>query len=343
MYFEYKKPMNALIFDNSFLYKGLRVTINNVLISNISTTTDSNVANVNVIDATGLTLLLDFINTYIYLDINLKNSINLFRVLTRNGIITSLDIRNIVTSNRNFYSRFKQIAKESLVNSPELVQRFVENRVAEGIDYIKIVVNILGPSQEIVNILVSKARKRGKLNTAHATRNETFVMVQKAKVDIIIYIPLDFTLDESAVKLIKDKGRVCVLTLVMAEKLSSSGFIPGMNYKTTKDSVVLLYGIGVLILAGTDSNRSQMAAGNHGESFHHELELLKNAGLSYEKALRAGTSLPAKWFLLQDRGVIEVGKRADLILVEGNSLDDISATKKIRKVWIAGKELPSAE
>jgi hypothetical protein len=51
----------------------------------------------------------------------------------------------------------------------------------------------------------------------------------------------------------------------------------------------------------------------HGEALYHELELLICAGLSTVDALRVVTSLPVKCFNLNDRSVIEVRKRADLV------------------------------
>jgi adenine deaminase len=51
----------------------------------------------------------------------------------------------------------------------------------------------------------------------------------------------------------------------------------------------------------------------HGEALHHELELLIGAGLSTVDALRVVTSLPVKYFNLNDRSVIEIRKRVDLV------------------------------
>jgi imidazolonepropionase-like amidohydrolase len=65
---------------------------------------------------------------------------------------------------------------------------------------------------------------------------------------------------------------------------------------------------------------------------------LVDAGLSISAALRAATSLPAKHFGLSDRGAVEPGLRADLVLVDGDPLADISATRAIRRVWLAGVE-----
>jgi len=75
-----------------------------------------------------------------------------------------------------------------------------------------------------------------------------------------------------------------------------------------------------------------------GISLHQELELLVGAGLSSVRALQAATSLPAKYFNLQDRGVIKPGFRADLVLVRGDPIANISVTREIERVWIGGVE-----
>jgi imidazolonepropionase-like amidohydrolase len=72
------------------------------------------------------------------------------------------------------------------------------------------------------------------------------------------------------------------------------------------------------------------------------MELLVEAGLSTIQALQAATSLPAKYFGLTDRGVIAPGMRADLLLIDGDPIADIKATRKIKKVWLAGVEFTGA-
>lgn len=54
------------------------------------------------------------------------------------------------------------------------------------------------------------------------------------------------------------------------------------------------------------------------------------------EALKAATSLPAKRFKFNDRGMIRTGLRADLLLVEGNPLENIDDTLNLRGVWSEG-------
>jgi hypothetical protein len=105
-------------------------------------------------------------------------------------------------------------------------------------------------------------------------------------------------------------------------------------------SVRMLRDAGVPVLAGTDAPNPGTA---HGVSMHRELELLARAGLTPLEALRAATSVPAAMFGLDDRGRIAVGRRADLVLVAGNPLDDILATRAIEQVWKGGTRLDRRE
>jgi imidazolonepropionase-like amidohydrolase len=119
---------------------------------------------------------------------------------------------------------------------------------------------------------------------------------------------------------------------------------PGADYASATASVTALHKAGVPVLAGTDANDSPLIPGGvpHGMSLHRELELLTGAGLSPVDALRAATVTPATVFGLADRGVIGPGKRADLVLLDGDPLADIRATRSIRRIWIGGIEIEPA-
>src|SRR5690606_33101637 len=98
-------------------------------------------------------------------------------------------------------------------------------------------------------------------------------------------------------------------------------------------NVAALHAAGITVLAGTDAGNPGTA---HGASLHGELALLVRAGLTPEQALRAATSAPADAFGLTDRGRIAVGQRADLVLVDGDPLSDITATRQIVRLWKNG-------
>jgi hypothetical protein len=94
---------------------------------------------------------------------------------------------------------------------------------------------------------------------------------------------------------------------------------------------------GVPIGAGTDT---PIAFAVPGYSLHSELEFLVRAGLSPLEALQSATVRPAEYFSIQDEmGSIDVGKRADMVLLDANPLDDISNTKSIAGVVTKGRWL----
>ncbi|WP_424952625.1 amidohydrolase family protein [Deinococcus sp.] len=102
-----------------------------------------------------------------------------------------------------------------------------------------------------------------------------------------------------------------------------------------------LHQAGVDILAGTDVSYpvSHLGGMAHGASLHHELQLLVAAGLTPTEALRSATSTPARRFNLNDRGRIAPGRRADLLLVDGDPTTTISDSLSIREVWRRGVRL----
>lgn len=59
--------------------------------------------------------------------------------------------------------------------------------------------------------------------------------------------------------------------------------------------------------------------------------------MSPEEALRTATSVPARRFEFDDRGIIEEGCKADLLLVKGNPLENIDDLMNIQKVWRNGR------
>jgi len=92
-----------------------------------------------------------------------------------------------------------------------------------------------------------------------------------------------------------------------------------------------LHQAGVPVVAGTD-------VGVPGHTLHRELELYVKAGFTPLEAIQAATIVPARVMKLDSEvGSIEAGKRADLIVVDANPLDNVSNIRKLRFVVTQGR------
>jgi hypothetical protein len=115
---------------------------------------------------------------------------------------------------------------------------------------------------------------------------------------------------------------------------------PGYRYTTFVQKVAgALHRAGVPLMAGTDAMGYPLIA--PGASLHHELRLLVESGLTPYEALRAATTVPAA-FIGRDRefGRIAVGQRADLVLIDRNPIEDISALTEPAGVMTRGRWFP---
>ena len=97
---------------------------------------------------------------------------------------------------------------------------------------------------------------------------------------------------------------------------------------------------GAHFMAGTDAETFHPA----GFGLHTELGLFVSAGFSSLEALQAATLNPSIYFgKATDLGTVEVGKIADLVILEANPLDDIRNTERIAGVVTAGRYLDRQE
>ncbi len=108
-----------------------------------------------------------------------------------------------------------------------------------------------------------------------------------------------------------------------------------------KRNLKIMSDAGIPIGLGTDSGvPNNMTFGRfQGYLEHMELELMVEAGLTPMQALTAATSGSARIIRLDRVGTIAPGKAADLLVLDGNPLQNIRNTRQINSVWIAGRRL----
>jgi imidazolonepropionase-like amidohydrolase len=102
-----------------------------------------------------------------------------------------------------------------------------------------------------------------------------------------------------------------------------------------------LHDAGARIALGTDSPQSFSVPGF---SIHHEMPIMVACGFTPFEVLQSGTRAPAEYFgELAEFGTVEVGKRADLILLEANPLKDVGNISHRTGVMVRGRWLPERE
>jgi imidazolonepropionase-like amidohydrolase len=98
---------------------------------------------------------------------------------------------------------------------------------------------------------------------------------------------------------------------------------------------------GIPLVMGTDAGNPLVF---HGPSMHHELELWEQAGIPAAVALQAATANAARLLGAANRfGTIRNGMEADLLLVDGNPLEDIKTTERISLVVFKGERIRRSE
>lgn len=250
-------------------------------------------------------------------------------------------------------------------------QQFVDARVREGSDYIKLFIENLSEYREKRTLpTLSRAEVCAVISAAHADRRMAIVHAQAewaareaidCGADGLAHMVPDRTVESDFLELAKrhhifnettDDVWAGAAGLDLARQLARDPRVapylsPAQKRTllTLEDKPVpaffsnalantrLLHEAGIPLLAGTDAPNPATA---HGVSLHEELQLMVRAGLTPEEALHAATALPDTIFHLGRRGHVAVGYRADLLLVNGDPTQNISDTLSIDRIWMNG-------
>jgi imidazolonepropionase-like amidohydrolase len=248
---------------------------------------------------------------------------------------------------------------------------FVDARVAEGSDYIKIIAEDVSEypgrppmptlSRDQLCAVVAAAHADGKLTTVHVQAEAWARQAIDCGTDGLAHMFPDHPADPDIVAAAKAHQLFIETTasvwagssgMDLAPKLAADPRVApylsaqqkgSLTYAAKKpmpdffpnalENIRRFHAAGVTLLPGTDAPNPSTA---HGITLHEELQIFVMAGYTPEQALHAATALPVEVFHLGDRGRVAAGDRADLLLVDGDPTTNISDTLAIERIWKNG-------
>ncbi|MCW3992783.1 MAG: amidohydrolase family protein [Candidatus Bathyarchaeota archaeon] len=246
-----------------------------------------------------------------------------------------------------------QVGQEA--DGPDEVMRAAREQIKAGADVVKLMATggVMTPdvepgseqlTEEELSAGIQEAHKAGRKTATHAMGTQGILNALRAGIDSIEH---GVFLNEEAISLMVKRDVPLIPTLSALYHIEKRGIeagIPPFAVEKTHrvkpfhlESVRMARGAGVHVAMGTDAGTP---FNMHGENLG-ELRRLVEVGYSSMEAIQAGTQIAAKVMGLgEELGTIEEGKLADLIVVEGDPLEDIGlllSTEAIRLVMRGGK------
>jgi imidazolonepropionase-like amidohydrolase len=237
-----------------------------------------------------------------------------------------------------------------ICNGAEEVLHAVRRQIKQKADWIKIYatggLNDAFDEQEFtdeeMSVMIREAHSKGKPVCAHAMHIPGTLAAVKAGIDSVEH---GSRLNEEIVDLMVKKGIYLVPTLYVAWGAATQGEAFGLpkkyvdvakkTFEIGTESFRLAYKKGVKIALGTDCGTNMVTHGSNAKEF----ELLVEMGMTPMEAIQAGTSAAAEMLRMSDRiGTVEEGKLADLVLVDGNPLDQIKILQQEQSILMVMKE-----
>lgn len=227
------------------------------------------------------------------------------------------------------------------LSKPADAEPWVNDRVAAGVDYIKIIVEPWKKTldKETVAQIIKEAHKASKIAVVHVSNEEDAYNSLNSNADGLVHIYHDKPMtDQHLQKLVGEKDFFVIPTILTTVLIQPLYF-----NKTTEETALIeanllkevkrLYDAGIPILAGTDPPNANI---NIGSDLYKELAFFAKAGLPIEAVLASATSLPAEKFSLEGVGYIKKGYKADLLLLEQSPVNDVMKLNTLSHIWKEG-------
>ncbi|WP_421381762.1 amidohydrolase family protein [Bacillus salacetis] len=187
----------------------------------------------------------------------------------------------------------------------------------------------------------TEATNAGKTTAAHAQGVQGIKNAIRAGITTVEH---GIYLDDEAIDMMLERGTFLVPTLAAPYNIVEYGLESGIPAHAVQKAESVMedhqksfyqaYKRGVKIAAGTDAGTP---FNRHGD-FVTELELMVKNGMRHEDVLRSATKVASEAMKIDNKtGTVEVGKAADLLLVQGNPLENISDLRKVVKVFKEGE------
>ncbi len=225
------------------------------------------------------------------------------------------------------------------VTSVEDARQQVTMELDAGTDLIKLamesgyagVTNLPNFSPQELKAIVTTAHANGRLVSAHITQAKFLQMLLEAGVDDLAHIPNDFV-QQSMIQQLVEQDIYVVPTLTVFE---AYGGLPGSSNNLKK-----FVQAGVQIAMGNDYTAIPQ---NNFDQFDlgmpmHEITRMSEAGMTPMQIIVASTRNAAHVCGLEQMlGTLEVGKLADILIIDSDPLQDLSALTKVKMVLHSGK------
>jgi imidazolonepropionase-like amidohydrolase len=191
--------------------------------------------------------------------------------------------------------------------------------VRAGVDGTAHMVRAPGPDDELLTLM-----------REHGAFAFTSMGIQKMMVDGLEW------LDDPALAETVDAESLATARAMLGQATPEIVKMMADGYAVLEAGLLKYVDVGVTVLLSGDTG---VLTQFPGFAEHRELESMVKAGMPALAAIRSATLLPAEMLGLADRGSLEVGKRADFLVLNANPLDDITNTRKISDVYIGGSKI----